>query len=122
MPADLLAIGAPHPRPDRLGDELRAEADAEYRDSSFDRLAHQGHFGGEMRMGLDLVDVHRSAEDHQSLIAVEARLGARIAAEVDVADAEARRAQLRVERPERLPGDVLADEKLRHVRAPESGA
>ena len=101
---------------ERLGDELRAEADAENRNAALDGLAHQADLGLEMRVLVDLVDVHRAAEKHEPAVAVEGRLGVRVAAEVHVADTEAGALEERVERAEDLVGDVLADEKLAHDR------
>ncbi len=85
------------------------------------RLADQFHLGGQMRVVAVVPGAHRSAEQHQALIAVQIRAGVRLAAEVDVADAETRLFQCRIEGSEDLERDMLADQDPGHGSGPHRG-
>src|SRR5690606_33560215 len=69
----------------------------------------------QIRIDIRLVDVHRSAEHDQAVVAANVRYGVRLAREVDVAHAKARPAQERIERPERLAGGLRNDEQVAHI-------
>ncbi len=121
VPADLLYRVRAHRCAQRLGDKLRTEADAEGRDAPLDRISNHAHLGLEVGVGVGLIDAHRSAEDREPVVAVQARLRVCAAAEVHVAIPEPVAPQQRIQCPEDLPGHVLKDEKLRHYARSSEG-
>ena len=95
-------------------DELRTEADAEDRDTALHRIVDQAHLGNEVRMIRHVVDAHRPPEDDEPVVAIEAGLRIRMAAEVDVTDADAGSFQQRVQGAQDLERNVLANKDLGH--------
>ena len=71
-------------------------------------------------MALDLIGIHRPAEDDDRGVAIELRALFGVAPEVDVANAKTRLAQQRVQRAQRLVGNVLKYKnfRARHVGQP----
>ena len=66
--------------------------------------------GFQVRPSVLILDVHRSAEHDQPAIAIDVGLSVRVSFEVVKANPMAARANQRVERAERLDGDVLKDQ------------
>ena len=115
MPADLGAFHAMDRRAQHVRQQLRAEADAEHRLALREHAFDREQFGAQVRAVDAVLDVHRSAEHDQPAIAVDVGLRFGIALEVGEADAVAATADQRIERAERLGGDVLEDEQARHA-------
>ena len=113
-PADLRLGRAADVTTERVRQQLRSEADAEHGTPVIEGVADHAQLVREMRKALGLVDVHRTAQDDQRVVAVDLRLRLRVPREVDVADPEAFAAEVRVEGSENFVGGVLEDEKLGH--------
>ncbi len=88
VPADFLLRVSINRGAERLGDQLRAEANAQHRHLPAHRLFDQFQFGHQMRQLIGVVDAHRSAQHDQPVITVQARLGVRVAREINVANAK----------------------------------
>ena len=113
-PADLLHRVGANLGAERLGEELRPEADAEDRHLALDRLGDQLDFACEVGVLFDLVDVHGAAEHDHSVVPLEARARMGFAAEIHVAVAKTVVAQQGIEGAEDFVGDMLKDEQLGH--------
>jgi len=117
VPPDLLLWAGEHLPAQGPGHELRPETDAQDRHLSLDGFADEIHLVAKVGVAVRLVDIHRSAKDDEPIVPPEPRSRRREASEVHVADAEAGLAKQGIEDPQRLVGDVLADQDLRHRSA-----
>ena len=70
--------------------------------------------GFQVRPLVLILDVHRSAENDEPAKAIDLRSSVRISFEVVKTNPMAARPNERVERSERLDGDVLKDQEARH--------
>lgn len=100
--------------PESGSEELGAEADAEDWNAPVECGADDLDFVEQVRMAIALIDVHGAAEHDEACVAGDLHLRGGMAREVDVADAQTRCAQQRVEHAERLARHVLQDEKSSH--------
>ena len=71
VPADLRLGGPAHHRAGQLGQQLRAEADAEHGRAAVDQLAHELLLGAQPGVGVLLVDLRLGAEHDRGVEAVE---------------------------------------------------
>jgi hypothetical protein len=114
VPADFRLRQATDRRAEHVRQQLRAEADAQYRlvlrQCPLDRL----QFGAQVWPAVVVFDVHRTTEDDQSAVTVDVGLCVRVAVEVDEADTMSAPTDQAVEGAERLGGDVLEDEQAGH--------
>jgi len=55
-------MSGPHRGAERFGDQLRSETDAEIGSRGRSRRATRSHFGREVRVTIDLIDVHSARE------------------------------------------------------------
>ena len=115
QPISWLLVPA-HRRTEHMRQQLRAEADAQH-----GLVLAQGSFDGlssvrQVRVPVLVFHVHRSAEHDQPAIAVDIRLRIRVALEIVEADAVPARADPRIERAQRLGGNVLENHQSGHAR------
>src|SRR6266496_3538477 len=90
VPTDLFFViwvdaGAERPR-----DQLSAEANPQHGEISAQGFFDQFHLDSQMRQPVRVVDAHRPAQNYQTVVTIQARLGVRMPREIDIADAEAR--------------------------------
>ena len=114
IPADLGNRVRVHGGAHRGRQQLRAETHAEHGLAALHGFPYDVDFGSQVRVMLGLVDVHRTTEHDQAVVARYVRPRMRVAAEVDVADADARPAQQGIEVAQGLGSHVLQDEDLAH--------
>ena len=88
IPANLPQRVAPHRATQRPGQKLRAQANAEHGHVAGDGFADDLDLGVKVRIGVDLIRVHRAAEHDQRGILVELRAKLGLPAEVDVTNPE----------------------------------
>ena len=103
-----------HGRAEHVREQLRAEADAEHGLALLERALDREQLRLQVRPPVLILDVHRSAEHDEPAIAVDVRLRVRVALEIVEANPVAARADQRVERAERLDGDVLENQDAGH--------
>ena len=117
VPADLVTLVSPHRGAEHMGQQLRAEADAEHGfvlpQRGFDGL----QFGGEVRVAVLVLDVHGPAQHDEPAIAVEVRLRIGMAMKIVEADAMAARADARIQRAQGLGRNVLENHQSGHAGA-----
>ncbi len=89
---------------------LSAEADPEHGNLPFDGFPDQLDLGREMRVAIQLVDVHGAAQNDEPVVAADPGPGVGLPPEVHVADPEAVAAEQWIPGAQDLEGDVLEDE------------
>ena len=114
VPADFRSAARTDRRTEYMGHKLGAQADAEYRHIPRHRLFNQSTFSEQVRMGVGIVDLHRSAQHDQCLIAIQPWRGFGVAGEIDVADSVPVFAQHGIEQSQWLGGNMLQNQYAGH--------
>src|SRR5690606_17907074 len=91
-----------------------AQADAQHRLALTQCCLDGLELGGEMRITMLLIHIHRSAKHDQPAITIDAGLRIRIALEIVEADAVPARADARIERTQRFGGHMLEHQQTGH--------
>jgi hypothetical protein len=98
-----------HGRAEHVGEQLRAETDAEHGFALLERALDRDELRFQVGPVNLVLDVHGPAEHDEAAITVDVRLSVWFPLEVVEADPVAARPNQRIERPERLDGYVLKD-------------
>src|SRR5262245_12264410 len=104
----------PHGRAEDMSQQLRTEADAEHGLALLERALDRVELGLQVRPAVLILDVHGPAENDEAAVAIDVRLGVGVALEVVETNPMPACTNQRIERSERLDGDVLKDEQPRH--------
>jgi hypothetical protein len=108
-----------HRRAEHMRQQLRTKADPEHRPPQPQRALDGTQLGQQVRAVLAVLHIHRAAQHHQPAVALHLGLRLRIALEIDEADPMPARPDQRIQRAERLGGDVLEDQQAGHAEGGE---
>ena len=100
-----------------MGQQLRAETDAEHRFALLQHALDAAQFGDQVWATGLVRHIHRAAEHHQALVAIDIGLGVWFAFEIDEANTMAARSDQRVQRSQRFGSDMLKHQNARHRRS-----
>ena len=114
IPADLRPRDALHGCAEHVRQQLCTKTDAEHGATKLEHALDRTQLRQQVRPRIPLLHVHRPAQHDQAAVALHARQCLRLTLEVDEANAVAAAADQRVERAQRLGGDMLKDEDAGH--------